>query len=269
MKALAASGRSFTRAIGLVAALAFGPAPASASPASPEALGRAEAAFRQANGAYERNDYSKAAELYRQAVDQGVADARLYYNYANALFRLDKLGPAILYYEKAHKLAPDDEDVAYNLRFANAQTVDKNPAPEPNLVTKVLWGLHSAFSIDAGLWTALGLFAGLCLLASAAVFAGTALRTVLFSAMGLVGLALFGLAPSLAYKIRQQETLEYGIVLKPALEMYSGPGENFQLLTKVHEGTKFVIVETRGGWASVKLLNGKGGYVRLADLGKV
>jgi uncharacterized protein YgiM (DUF1202 family) len=70
-------------------------------------------------------------------------------------------------------------------------------------------------------------------------------------------------------KIKDQETLRYAIVLKPAIEMFSGPGETFQVLTQVHEGTKFEIVETRGDWVSVKLANGKGGFVRLSDLGKV
>jgi tetratricopeptide (TPR) repeat protein len=236
---------------------------------SGEAMARAEKAFREANGAYERNDYAKAADLYRKAVDEGVVNARLYFNYANALFRQNQLGLAILYYEKAAKLEPTDEDIAYNLRFANAQTVDKNPAPENNALTRMLWFLHSSYSINEGLWICAGLFAGIFLAAMAAVFAGAALRGLLFTAMGLLTFALLVLGPSLAYKIQQQESVQYGIVLKPVVEMYSGPGENFQLLTKIHEGTKFQIVESRGEWVSVKLLNGKGGYVRYGDLGKV
>jgi uncharacterized protein YgiM (DUF1202 family) len=87
--------------------------------------------------------------------------------------------------------------------------------------------------------------------------------------MGTAALAMLSLVPSLAMKIKDQETLRYAIVLKPAIEMFSGPGETFQVLTQVHEGTKFEIVETRGDWVSVKLANGKGGFVRLSDLGKV
>lgn len=241
---------------------------AAAAP-SGDALARAEKAYREGNGAYERNDYAKAADQYRKAVDEGVVDARLYYNYANALFRQNQLGLAILYYEKAAKLEPDDEDIAYNLRFAGAQTVDKNPAPENNALTRVLWALHSSYSINAGLWICLGLFSAIFAAAIAALYAGAALRGVLFGAMGIMGLALLVFGPSVAYKVKQQESVQYGIVLKPVVEMFSGPGENFQLLTKVHEGTKFQIVETRGEWVSVKLLNGKGGYVRYADLGKV
>jgi hypothetical protein len=43
---------------------------------------------------------------------EGAADALLHYNHGNALFRLGRLGPAILEYERARKLARDvGEDV--------------------------------------------------------------------------------------------------------------------------------------------------------------
>jgi tetratricopeptide (TPR) repeat protein len=240
-----------------------------AKPASDAALSRATRAFQQANGAYEKNDYAKAEELYRQAIDEGVADSRLYFNYANSLFRQNQPGMAILYYEKAKKLNPDDEDIDANLRFVNSQIVDKVPAVESNILTKVLWRLHASYTINQGLWICLGLFSGIFLFGMAALFSGPGLSGFLYTVIGLSAVALAGIGPSLYYKINQQESLQYGIVLKPAVEMFSGPGESFQLLTKVHEGTKFEIVETRGDWVSVKLLNGKGGFVRLSDLGKV
>lgn len=242
---------------------------AAAGAASPEAMGRANQAFRQANAAYEKNDYPQAADLYRRAIDEGVADSRLYFNYANCLFRQNQLGMAILYYEKARKLDPNDPDIAYNLRFVNAQIQDKIPAPEENFLTRALAYAHASFSINEGLWIELALFTFLGLAAILCLYVGAALRTALAVLMVVAGLGMLSLAPSLALKIKDQETLRFAIVLKPSIEMYSGPGENFQVLTQVHEGTKFEIVETRGEWVSVKLANGKGGFVRLADLGKV
>ncbi len=236
---------------------------------SADALARANRSFQEANAAYEKTDFKKAADLYRTAIDEGVADSRLYFNYANAMFRENQLGMAILYYEKAKKLAPDDQDIDANLRFINAQIVDKNPAPENNFLTKLIWAMHNTFSINQGLWICLALFTGIFMTAVLCLYAGAGLRAALYTLMVFAGLALCGIAPSLAYKINQQESLQYGIVLKQAVEMFSGPGENFPVLIQVHEGTKFEIVETRGDWVSVKLLNGKGGFVRLSDLGKV
>ena len=241
----------------------------SASAATDQALQRATKSYQQANAAYEKADFDKAVDLYRRALDEGAADSRLYFNYANSLYRVNQLGMAILYYEKARKLAPDDEDIAYNLRFLNAKIVDKNPVPETNALTRSLAFFHHSFSINEGLWLTLGLFCLAFLAGILALYAGDAMRSALYAAMVLSALGLLALAPSLYIKIKEQETLQFGIVLKTSAEMFSGPGENFQLLTKVHEGTKFEIVETRGDWASVKLMNGKGGFVRLADLGKV
>jgi tetratricopeptide (TPR) repeat protein len=242
---------------------------AAARAATPEALARAGQAFRQANASYEKTDYAQAADLYRRAIDEGVADSRLYFNYANCLFRQNQLGMAILYYEKARKLDPNDPDIAYNLRFVNAQIQDKVPAAEENVLTRLLAFAHGSFSINEGLWIELALFSFLGLAAILCMYVGTASRTALGVLMGTAGLAMLSLVPSLAMKIKDQETLRYAIVLKPAIEMFSGPGETFQVLTQVHEGTKFEIVETRGDWVSVKLANGKGGFVRLSDLGKV
>jgi tetratricopeptide (TPR) repeat protein len=250
-------------------ALLMGFLVANAGAVTPEAMARANQAFHQANAAYEKNDYAQAADLYRRALDEGVADSRLYFDYANCLFRQNQLGMAILYYEKARKLDPNDPDIAYNLRFVNAQIQDKVPAPEENFLTRALAYAHAAFSINESLWIELGLFTFLGLAAILCLYAGAALRTALAVLMVVAGLGMLSLAPSLALKIKDQETLRFAIVLKPSIEMYSGPGENFQVLTQVHEGTRFEIVETRGDWVSVKLANGKGGFVRLADLGKV
>lgn len=241
----------------------------SAAAATPDAMARAQKAFRDANAAYEKTEYDRAADLYRRAIDEGVADSRLYFNYADCLYRQNHPGMAILYYEKARKLDPDDPDIAYNLRFLNARIQDKVPVPEDNALTRALRFAHNAFSINEGLWIALGLFTFLGIGAMLWLFAGAAARTALGVLMAAAFLAMLALIPSLAVKIKDQETLHYAIVLKPAIDMFSGPGETFQVLTQVHEGTKFEIVENRGEWVSVKLANGKGGYVRLADLGKV
>ena len=44
--------------------------------------------FRKGNAAYEQGSYANAADDYQKAVDLGVANPRLFYNYGNALFRL-------------------------------------------------------------------------------------------------------------------------------------------------------------------------------------
>jgi tetratricopeptide (TPR) repeat protein len=234
-----------------------------------DGLALAQKAFATGNGAYEKGDFETAEAQYRRAIDQGIADHKLYYNYANALFRQNKLGLAILYWEKAAKMMPDNADIAHNLRFARSRITDKNTEPAPNWLTRALWSLHSAYSLNVGLWAALGLFS-ISFAFLYFVIAGQGwVRGLGISLLIVMALGQGVLWISLLYKINQQESINSAIVLKPVLEVYSGPGDAYQLLARVHEGTKFMIEQVSGEWASVKLANGTGGWVRFADLGKI
>ena len=225
--------------------------------------------LQQGNQLYEEGDFSDAREQYESAVNEGLVNATLYYNYANTLFRLNKLGISILYYEKALKLAPTDEDIKANLKFAYAQTIDKHPQPEHNILTKFIWYLHSSYDLNHVLWVALGLFSSFFLLGIMSLFLPRVSRLIIYPLMGLILACLLVLSPSIAFRIHDQESVRFAIVLSPVLELYSGPGESYQVLSKVHEGTKFEIVEISNNWAKVKLPNGSGGFVKYMELGKI
>jgi tetratricopeptide (TPR) repeat protein len=232
-------------------------------------LNIAQQSFNDGNVAYEKGDFEAAETLYRRAIDQGIANHILYFNYANALFRKNKIGLAILYWEKAAKMKADDPDIEHNLKFARARIADKMSEIKPNFLTRALWFVHASYELNQGLWMALGLFSvSFAAIFGLVVFSGW-LKGLSIALLVLLSLGQLALWPSLAYKIHQQESVGGAIVLKPVLEVYSGPGENYQLLTRVHEGTKFSLEQVSGEWASVKLLNGTGGWVRFAELGKI
>ena len=249
----------------LLAAGLLLPAAASARPD----LGAATAAFRAGNAAYDQNHFEEAAAAYQKAVNAGADDARLFYNQGNALFRLGRMGGAILAYERARKLAPADPDIDYNLRFARTRIVDKVETPADNALTRVLWNLHAGYSLRAGVWIAFALFAAGCLALALGFLLRARARLAAFSAglLALCGLAVF--SPSLGFRIHRQETVGRAVVLEPVAELYSGPGESHELLFKAHEGTTFDVVEKRGDWLSVKLPDGRGGFVLARKTGGV
>ncbi len=242
---------------------------APARSASLDAGGDPESWFREANAAYAAGKFPEAAELYQRVLNQGIRDPRAYFNYGNTLFRMNHLGLAILNYERALQLAPSDPDIQYNLRFANSRTQDKIQPPEPGALEKAAWEWHSLLTLDQGLWVCLAAFSGLFLFAAAAIFLSPAWKGLSIAGLALSALALLAVAPSVTYKIIRAETRSFGIVLEPSVEILSGPGEHFQVLAKVHEGAKFEILSIEGEWASVKLMNGMGGYVRLKGLGRL
>ena len=77
------------------------------------------------NKAYMDGAYDKAVEEYSAILEGGEYSMELYYNLANAYFKMEKIGKAILYYNKALRIAPSQEDVLHNLAIAETRTKDK------------------------------------------------------------------------------------------------------------------------------------------------
>ncbi|PIY34620.1 MAG: hypothetical protein COZ08_00910, partial [Bacteroidetes bacterium CG_4_10_14_3_um_filter_42_6] len=68
--------------------------------------------------------YDSALLVYDQVAGQGLQSAQLFYNMGNAHFKNNNVPAAILFFEKARKLAPSDENIQYNLSVANSMIVD-------------------------------------------------------------------------------------------------------------------------------------------------
>ena len=81
--------------------------------------------MKQANEAYKEGKYELADSLYTEVMNKEGVSSALYYNLGNAKYKQGEIAYAILYYEKALKVSPDNEDAKYNLELAKSQTVDK------------------------------------------------------------------------------------------------------------------------------------------------
>ena len=80
--------------------------------------------FNKANTFYNNEEYENAIASYEDVLNSGLHSASLYYNLANAHYKLNHIAESIYYYEKALQLDPDNEDVQNNLAFAKKMTID-------------------------------------------------------------------------------------------------------------------------------------------------
>lgn len=62
--------------------------------------------FEAGNTSYAKGDYKGAIENYERINRVGFVNETVYYNLANAYFKSNQIGRAILFYEKARRLAP-------------------------------------------------------------------------------------------------------------------------------------------------------------------
>ncbi len=121
----------------------------------------AEERFYQATELCSEGKYTVAAEMFESIVEEGQVSVSLYYNLGNAYFQQDKIGKAVLNYERALRLNPKQADVLHNLSLAQGQIAKKIDA-YPVIFYKTWWrniaGLFSslfwALLCLAGVWGA-------------------------------------------------------------------------------------------------------------------
>ena len=81
-------------------------------------------AFIAALEAYKQGDFRQAIDQWKSLADSGIANGKLYYNLGNAYLKNNDLGHALLWYERALILMPNDPDLRFNYEYARSLTRD-------------------------------------------------------------------------------------------------------------------------------------------------
>lgn len=83
--------------------------------------------FNIGNVLYKKRNYEESVNAYEKVLsaEDVKLQAQSYYNLGNTHFRMGKLPESILYYKKAIKLNPKDEDAKYNLEYVRAKLKDE------------------------------------------------------------------------------------------------------------------------------------------------
>lgn len=221
-----------------------------------------QAIITQGNVAYTQEKYAEASELYLQVVAANYESPILFYNLGNALFKQQKFTDAILYYEKAKKLAPGNTDVAFNLELANKTITDKIE-PIPELFFTTWWkSFISLFGIDTWGWISI-----FCLTLAVVVYALYNLaktesnkRTYFYLSVGLLLLTIVTYTSGIQQKGMVQNANE-AIIFTPSVSVKSSPSLNSTDLFIVHEGTKVKLLESIDPWHKISLSDGNVGWI--------
>ncbi len=217
--------------------------------------------FQSGNNLYEQGRFQEAADAYEKILGYGVADPRVLYNLANADFKVGKLGAAILYYERAQRLAPSDQDVRDNLELARGLIRDRVPEAEIPYPVQAVKEVLDALPVDllSLIFLCVYFITG-GLVGALPLVTGYARRRVLGYAAAVTGLCALLAGGALLYKI-QDRTAEHAIVMADRVDVLSGPSADNTVLFTVHEGTRLEVRNRRDGWFQVSLPNAMSGWV--------
>lgn len=207
--------------------------------------------------AYQAEDYEKAIQDFETIAQSGVTNGRLFYNLGNAYLKNDQLGPAILWYERARKLIPDDPDLRFNLEHAHSLTKDAVDSDGSPLVRIFFFWRYqlSPRSIRIAAIVCNGIFwvlLGAWLLMR---------RKGLSRAAKVVALPALVFVITAIFNYHEAANLQRAIVLPEQTAVRSGLTDDATQLFVLHAGAKVSIVKARNDHFQIRFAADKIGWV--------
>lgn len=226
--------------------------------------------FTKGNNAYAEKNYDAAKEFYIQLLEQDYQSPELYYNLGNTCYQLNETGPAVLYYEKALKYAPDDEDIQFNLKMANLRVSDISAEPTNLLYLSGFKSMLVNFASDR--WSVISLI--FLWVAFVLFFTFLWLKKAFLKRLSFFT-GLFALLLSFVFIIFSLQQLNYTTSKKSAIIMVtntyvkSSPSEESTDLFILREGVKVKVMDKVDHWLKVKFSEEKVGWIEADKLGLI
>ena len=214
----------------------------------------------EGNAAYRAGNWQLAIDFYAGA---RISNADLFYNRANAHFKNGELGMAVLYYNRALRIKPRDEDIITNLEIARQKIIDRIEPPKSSRIFELARSLLYSLSVNEHafimmlLFTLLVLSAGVLMTlapgrnraAAVNVFAAVA---VLFTVQTVITVTL----------TLVQNNTRMAVVVAKKVDGLSSPYPGSDKLFELHEGMEIRVLREENGFQEATLPTGWTGWVR-------
>lgn len=218
--------------------------------------------WEKANAFYNTEEFQQAVALYQQILDSGEESARLYFNLGNAWYKAGNINEAILNYERAKLLAPQDEDIEFNLRIANQFVVTNiEPLPQPFFLR---WKKSVVNMYPADSWSLISITAFILFLILLGFYLfgkSVGVRRISFWT-GIIAIVLSGFSYSFAAAQKKAvEQRSHAIVFCPRVTVKSSPALNGTDLFLIYEGLKVQVTDSLNNWKEIRLADGNEGWL--------
>jgi tetratricopeptide (TPR) repeat protein len=204
---------------------------------------------REALNAYDRGEFKKTAEYYKSRINPSAPSPALVYNLGNCYCQEGDYAKALVCYERALRLAPNDSDIFENLNFVRRKlflpeiTAPRNPA-------ELLVSIRRHLRPDQWILIA-GAFWMICwftLIFRRKLSGG---KLILLLSAGFIGMVLC--ITTAASQYASTYSAENAIITERGVKVYSLPSENSETTgVKLKNGEQVKIVEQRLDWARIR-----------------
>lgn len=215
--------------------------------------------------AYKAGRYDVAIAQFSELTQSGLINAKLFYNLGNAYLKQDELGPAILWYERALRLAPDDPDLRFNLTYARSLAKD-TPEVDDNTLVHIFF--FWKFSLSDPTLRLLAVGCNLLLWVAAAAWYLTHYPGL--KAVTIVALAATVIFSSTAgFNAYERMHWRQAVVLPASISVRSGLESHSTQLFELHAGAKVRVMRQMKAHYQIRYSDDKIGWVEKASIGVI
>ena len=209
---------------------------------------------------YKQGNFKQAAINFKALAQTNIKNPYLYYNIANAYLKADDIGHAVLWYERAKLLAPNDPDLNFNLDYANTLVKDKKE--EVMNIMDVLFFWDNMISLKTIQMTSIFF--------SFLFFTWAAARVVkkqkVLSGTGIILCSLFVLVTAVTgLNYYKRIMWQNAVIVQETIAVRSGVTDTSTKLFSLHAGTKVKVKQIKKQYLKILFSKGKVGWVKITD----
>lgn len=226
--------------------------------------------LQKANEHYTKDEFKQAIDVYNQILMTNLESPEVYFNLGNACYKTGQYTQSILNYERAKLLAPDDEDIDFNLQVANQKVVDSIQELPGIFIIRWWNSLVNSQTTDSWAFLSIICFIVFLVMLGFYFFARTSevKRITFWLGCFLIGFTIF----SWSFAAQQKNRLvnhTFAIVMQPTITVKSSPSEKGTNLFVIHEGLKVKITDRLGDWVEIRLTDGNKGWLLAESIERI
>lgn len=225
---------------------------------------QAQEHFQKGNALYKEGKFAEACQEYSAISAAGLASGEIYFNIGNCYARRGMMGHALVSYERARLLIPQDSDLRANYEFIRSELA--LPEVTQDLWGKMLDGINEAFPVAM-----LGI---IVLILYACIFVCIGFGIVFVAARRVITSIIFIVfmvttVGGFAWYRKINFVNRGAIVIVGDAPVRFEPADAGTVYCTLTAGSRIEILESIGAWAKVLRSDGKIGWVQNSAFEKI
>jgi tetratricopeptide (TPR) repeat protein len=221
--------------------------------------------WRTANDFYSQKQYDSAVSYYEKLATLQPDDPEVYYNLGNAYYKLNRVGPAVLYYQRALRVDPSFQPAKDNLYLAESRI--QNRIQGSSDIFFIRWWKNMTNPSMENNWAIVAIVLFLVCLVVLALRRMN--KVALPSQVALLAGLLCLLSLVLSYVSADKFVSHPQAVVMTADAPMRENLKSSKTSALIPEGTVISVEGEQGNWMEVKLPDGRAGYMEKDDLQKI